>query len=216
MCKRRACARRRAQTTGCPCEAGKTQPEGFTLNLCYRTIQTSAEMKIRRIVVNDLMQQGYVYLLTEPVGRNFHPGFTPELTPKQMLNLGVFGGKYLTYCTDEFPADWFGGATLCAERHVSELNFFKVNASQPLRVWREKGWIYWEDPRGWFQWYCRYFRVGVVPMTSGKFGDGAHYGGTRRRLRNTVLTETGVAGGNSDRLYFTGPTTLEEYEAARC
>jgi hypothetical protein len=103
------------------------------------------------------MQQGYVYLLTEPVGRNFHPGFTPELTPKRMLNLGVFGGKYLTDCTDEFPADWFVGAKLCAERHVSEFNFFKVNASQPLRVWREKGWIYWEDPRGWFQWYCRYF-----------------------------------------------------------
>ncbi len=114
-------------------------------------------MKIRRVVVNDQMQQGYVYLLTQPVGRNFHSGFTPELTPKQMLNLGVFGGKYLTDCTDEFPADWFVGAKLCAAQHVPELNFFKVNASQPLQVWQAKGWIYWEDPRGWFQWYCRYF-----------------------------------------------------------
>ena len=112
---------------------------------------------MRRVIVNDLMQDGYVYLLTEPAGRNFHPEFHPELTPKQMLTLGVFGGKYMTDCTAEFPADWFVSAKLSHERHVPELNFFKVNASQPLHVWQRKGWIYREDPRGWFQWYCRYF-----------------------------------------------------------
>lgn len=114
-------------------------------------------MKKRRVVVNDLMQQGYVYELTEPVGRNFHPEFRPELTPKEMLQLGVFGGKYMTDCTAEFPADWFENARLCHEHHDPALNFFGVNASQPLSYWRKKGWIYAEDPRGWFQWYCRYY-----------------------------------------------------------
>lgn len=113
--------------------------------------------KARRIEVNDLMQRGYVYVLTEPTGQNFHPEFRPELTPKQMLELGVFGGKYMTDCTAEYPADWFENAKLCPERHDPKLNYFGVNASQPLSVWREKGWIYHEDPRGWFQWYCRYF-----------------------------------------------------------
>lgn len=115
-------------------------------------------MKPKLIVVNDLMQQGYTYLLTEPAGKNFHADFQPELTPKQMLELGVFGGKYMTDCTDEFPADWFAKARLCPERHDPELNCFGINASQPLSVWREKGWIYHEDPRGWFQWYCRYYQ----------------------------------------------------------
>ncbi len=110
-----------------------------------------------RIEVNDLMQQGYVYYLTEPAGQHFHPDFRPELTPKQMLTLGVFGGKYMTDCANEFPEDWFENARLCPERHDAGLNYFGVNASQPLSVWREKGWIYHEDPRGWFQWYCRYF-----------------------------------------------------------
>ena len=109
------------------------------------------------MVVNDLMQQGYVYYLTEPMGRNFHPDFHPELTPKQMLELGVFGGRYITDCTAEFPPAWFEHAKLCRERHDARLNYFKVNASQPLAVWREKGWLTREDPRGWFQWYCRYF-----------------------------------------------------------
>ncbi|MEP6635676.1 MAG: hypothetical protein ABJB97_03045 [Acidobacteriota bacterium] len=113
--------------------------------------------KPTRVVVNDLMQQGYVYVLTEPTGRNFHAEFHPELTPKQMLTLGVFGGRYMTDCTQEFPADWFRDARLCHGSHNPALNFFHVNASQPLHVWREKGWIYEEDPRGWFQWYCRYF-----------------------------------------------------------
>jgi hypothetical protein len=114
-------------------------------------------MKRRRIEVWDLMQQGYSYLLTEPTGRNFHPDFRPQLTPPQMLALGVFGGKYMTDCVHEFPADWFDDAKLCSKRHDPDLNCFGVNASQPLSVWRAKGWIYPEDPRGWFQWYCRYY-----------------------------------------------------------
>jgi len=113
--------------------------------------------KRRAVVVNDLMQQDYIYYLTEPTGKNFHPDFQPELTPKEMLELGVFGGKYMTDCESEYPKSWFAKAKLCHERHDSKLNYFGVNASQPLEVWRRKGWIYAEDPRGWFQWYCRYF-----------------------------------------------------------
>lgn len=114
-------------------------------------------MKRKRVVVADRMQKRYVYFLTEPAGKNFHPDFEPQLTPKQMLRLGVFGGKYMTDCRKEFPADWFARAKLCAERHDPKLNFFGVNASQPLSEWRRKGWIHEDDPRGWFQWYCRYY-----------------------------------------------------------
>jgi hypothetical protein len=114
-------------------------------------------MKPRWIEVNDKMQQNYAYLLTEPIGINFHSDFRPELTPKELLSLGVFGGKYMTDCTEEFPPDWFENAKLCSEKHNPKLNLFNVNASQPLAVWRKKGWIYTEDPRGWFQWYCRYY-----------------------------------------------------------
>jgi len=103
------------------------------------------------------MQTGYSYVLTEPIGKNFHANFTPDLTPKEMLELGVFGGKYMTDCREEFPADWFKNARLCTTHHDPESNLFGINASQPLSVWREKGWIYEEDPRGWFQWYCRYY-----------------------------------------------------------
>ena len=114
-------------------------------------------MKSIRVCVNDMMQTDYVYFLTEPMGKNFHPDFKPELTPKEMLELGVFGGKYMTDCTNEFPQDWFTNAKLCHVRHVPELNYFWVNASKPLSYWREKGWIHTDDPRGWFQWYCRYY-----------------------------------------------------------
>jgi hypothetical protein len=74
-----------------------------------------------------------------------------------MLALGVFGGKYMTDCVAEFPEEWFARARLCRERHDPGINYFRVLASQPLAMWRAKGWIYREDPRGWFQWYCRYY-----------------------------------------------------------
>jgi hypothetical protein len=114
-------------------------------------------MRRRRVTVNDLMQRGYTYECTAPVGRNFDPDFRPELTPSELLRLGVFGGKYMTDCRDEFPASWFTRAKLCHERHDPKLNYFGVNASQPLAVWRRNGWLHPDDPRGWFQWYCRYY-----------------------------------------------------------
>jgi hypothetical protein len=110
----------------------------------------------RTISAHDKMQKGYTYTLTAPVGRAFHSDFKPMLTPRQMLELGVFGGRYMTDCVTEFPKSWFAKAKLSAVRD-SKLNYFKVNASQPLKVWRQKGWINPQDPRGWFQWYCRYY-----------------------------------------------------------
>ena len=111
----------------------------------------------KTVTVNDKMQRNYVYEISEKQGKNFDKDFKPELTPKEMLALGVFGGKYMTDCKEEFPRDWFKQAKLCSKKHDAELNFFGVNASQSLSVWRERGWIHPDDPRGWFQWYCRYF-----------------------------------------------------------
>ncbi len=102
------------------------------------------------------MQKNYRYLLTEPMGQNFQSDFQPQLTPKEMLELGVFGGKYMNDCYDEFPVSWFENAKISTTKNI-QLNYFKVQASLPLSHWKEKGWIYNDDPRGWFQWYCRYF-----------------------------------------------------------
>lgn len=119
---------------------------------------------MRVIIVNDLMQHRYRYELVAPVAASFDPSFEPELSPKEMLQLGVFGGKYMTDCREEFPPDWFIDAKLCHECHDPKLNYFQINASQPLSVWRAKGWINEQhDPRGWFQWYCRYYMGRRLP-----------------------------------------------------
>lgn len=109
------------------------------------------------------MQTGYRYICIAPIGKQFHSDFKPDLTPQEMLQLGVFGGKYMSDCTKEFPASWFRGVRFSPERHDPTLNYFRVNASQPLSVWRKKGWIYKDDPRGWFQWYCRYYMGRRIP-----------------------------------------------------
>ena len=106
--------------------------------------------------VNDRMQSGYSYKLVAVVGRGFPLDFKPALSPAEMLKLGVFEGKYLNDCRDEFPAAWFNGARLSDEPDPS-INCFGVKSRQPLSVWRQKGWIIEPDPRGWFQWYCRYY-----------------------------------------------------------
>jgi hypothetical protein len=145
------------------------------------------------------------------MGRDSRPGFKPELTPKQMLELGVFGGKYMTDCRREFPASWFKKAKLCAERHEPSLNYFGVNASQPLSVWRKKGWIYHDDPRGWFQWYCRYY-------SGRRCGDDLRQIKRWRAVRRHLAQVKGIArraifvvAADSDRPCYTGPTIREKF-----
>jgi hypothetical protein len=109
------------------------------------------------------MQHNYRYACTASIGQDFSPDFAPDLSPKEMLALGVFGGKYMTDCRDEFPDSWFQHAKLATGKSDRTLNFFGVHASQSLSVWRANGWIYPDDPRGWFQWYCRYYMGRRIP-----------------------------------------------------
>ncbi len=121
---------------------------------------------MKTILVNDKMQRGYSYKLVAPVGRRFDPEFKPDFSPKEMLELGVFGGRYMRDCQAEFPKTWFKQAKFYPEGkpgHDKKLNYFGVDASQPLAVWQKKGWIYKDDPRGWFQWYCRYYLGRRIP-----------------------------------------------------
>lgn len=120
-------------------------------------------MRKRAVTVTDKMQRGYSYVLSAAPGRGFDPEFKPQLTPAQMLRLGVFGGKYMTDCRREFPKSWFTKARLSPRGYDRTCNFFGVDASQPLSEWRRKGWIHPDDPRGWFQWYCRYYMGRRMP-----------------------------------------------------
>lgn len=124
--------------------------------------------KAKTISYSDSMQKNYRYKLTESEGKNFDLEFKPDLTPKEMLKLGVFGGAYFIGVKDlipkDLPKDWFKNVKLSSDgKKHKEFNFFGVSASQPLSVWKKKGWIKKEDPHGWFQWYCRYYLGRRIP-----------------------------------------------------
>ncbi len=114
---------------------------------------------MRTITVHDSYQQNYTYTCIEPMGENFDPEFTPDVSPKEMLELWVFWGKYFSDTPPEFPDERWQWAKLAGVQntHDKSLNLYGVLASQPLSVWQEKWWIHPDDPRGWFQWYCRYY-----------------------------------------------------------
>ena len=101
------------------------------------------------------------------MGKDFMPGFEPKFTPKEMLAMGVFEGRYCNDCKDEFPADWFTEARV-SDRPNPELNYFGVKSRKPLSYWQEKGWIIGPDPRGWFKWYSRYYLGRRIPDIDAK------------------------------------------------
>jgi hypothetical protein len=114
-------------------------------------------MKIaQKVKVSDKMQTGYSYQLDAQAGEDFASNFRPFFSPQQMLEMGVFEGKYCNDCTNEFPSRWFENAKT-SDTPDPKINYFGVKSRQPLNHWRQKGWIFGPDPRGWFQWYCRYY-----------------------------------------------------------
>ncbi|MBZ0217084.1 MAG: hypothetical protein K8F25_11060 [Fimbriimonadaceae bacterium] len=114
------------------------------------------------ICVNDKMQQDYRYEIAASPGCDFAADFQPFFTPGDMLGHGVFEGKYCNDCRAEFPSDWFDHARL-SDVPDPGLNYFGIKSRQSLAHWREKGWIHGPDPRGWFQWYCRYYMGRRLP-----------------------------------------------------
>ena len=93
---------------------------------------------------------------------DFYKLFKPQLTPKKMLELGVFGGSYFGLKIKEYPKQWFKNAKISKDFDVS-LNRFRVKSGLSRKHWREKGWIFKQDPLGWFQWYCRYTMGRRIP-----------------------------------------------------
>ena len=93
---------------------------------------------------------------------DFYSIFKPDLTPKEMLELGVFGGTYFGDKIDEYPKSWFKKAKLSKKFDV-KLNRFRIKAGLSRKEWQDKGWIFKEDPLGWFQWYCRYSNGQRIP-----------------------------------------------------
>jgi hypothetical protein len=112
----------------------------------------------KTIKCQNKMDKNYSYSLAAPYGQVTIPGyFEPYFTPKEMLELGVFEGKYLNDCRGEFPQEWFLKAKVSVAKPDISCNYFKIKSRQSLKVWQEKGWLYGKDNRGWFQWFCRYY-----------------------------------------------------------
>ena len=122
------------------------------------------------VKVNDTMQTDYSYVLEKNINEDFIEKFKPELTPPEMLKLGIFEGKYLNDCVSEFPKEWFLESIdkLSFKKPDITLNQFKIKSRQSLKIWKEKGWLNKVkgqniDCRGWFQWYCRYYLGRRIP-----------------------------------------------------
>ena len=104
------------------------------------------------------------------------PGFRPRLSPEQMIRAGVFGGCYfnpsggkkgvkyprggIPVDHNEYPKAWFEGVPerkYISRRYCVPTNKYGVKAGQDQTFWEEKGWVADQDPRGWFQWYTRFY-----------------------------------------------------------
>ena len=141
------------------------------LNSSYSKSEKDYKVGTTVHAVNKIDKGKYSYLLEAPLGLIDNPKFDPYLSPQEMLELGVFEGKYLNDCVLEFPKEWFIKAiqadSLSPQGPDINCNYFKIKSRQSLAKWRENGWIpqIQDDPdnRGWFQWYCRYWIGRRIP-----------------------------------------------------
>ena len=102
------------------------------------------------------------FIKTKIIDIDIYKIFKPEISPKKMLELGVFGGSHFGSKIKEYPKSWLQKAKLSKNFDVN-LNRFKVKSGLSREHWMEKGWIFKEDPLGWFQWYCRFSMGRRIP-----------------------------------------------------
>ena len=123
-----------------------------------------AAMRKRTVTVNDKMQKGYRYVLSGSRRARLRSRIQAATDAgRDAAAWRVRAANIMTDCRREFPRSWFAHAKLSPRGRDPSLNFFGVDASQPLSEWRRKGWIHPDDPRGWFQWYCRYYMGRRMP-----------------------------------------------------
>lgn len=103
------------------------------------------------------------------------PEFRPNMSPKEVLQAGSFGGtyfrpiksgvtgkKYGSEVWKELPQEWLEGLDtkrqVCSSTYNERVNTYKVKCGGSLEMWEENGWMHKQDPYGWFQWYCRFYQ----------------------------------------------------------
>ena len=139
------------------------------------------------------------------------PEFRPNLSPKQILQLGSFGGTYFrpiksvvtgkTYGDEvwkELPADWLEGLDIETEvassHYDKEVNRYGVRSGASLEEWESKDWIVSQDPYGWFQWYCRFYQGRRTHDDDRQVGRWAKCAGERGRWKNNLISKIVKAG----------------------
>ncbi len=111
----------------------------------------------------------------KPVTLKFkdYPEFQPNLTPRQIFQLGSFGGTYWRPIYSEinkknykdvhktYPKSWWKGISeedLSSEEYDKTKNKYGVEVGTSLEFWENKKWIKESHPYGWVHWYCDFYR----------------------------------------------------------
>lgn len=139
-----------------------------------------------------------------------HPEFCPNMSPKEVLQAGSFGGTYFRpiYSSitkqhykdvhKELPQDWLQGLDM--HKQVSsavyreDVNTYKVKCGGSLEMWESSGWIKPQDPYGWFQWYCRFYQGRRTEDDARQISRWAKCAGVKGRWRNNLITKVVRAG----------------------
>ncbi|EDO46670.1 predicted protein, partial [Nematostella vectensis] len=134
-----------------------------------------------------------------------YPDFKPNLTPKEVMQAGSFGGTYFRPISSaitgerysgvwkEFPSDWFEGLTIgtqvASSKYNKDVNTYKVKCGGSLEMWESSGWINKQDPYGWFQWYCRFYLGRRTDDDERQIGRWCRCAGVKGRWRNNLITK---------------------------
>ncbi len=125
--------------------------------------------------------------------------FEPMFTPKEMLEKGIFGGTYFAELINhkDFPEEWFENieeSFYKSDKYLTKVNFFKIKSGQSQEEWEAKGWMHKDDPRGWFEWYCKYFLGRRHEDDERQIKRWAAFCGPKGRWRNIIYAKIHASG----------------------
>ena len=146
----------------------------------------------------------------EVISFSDRPDFQPNMTPREIFLEGSFGGSYwrpifssvvsksLSDQHLEFEEWWEGidDQMMADPEYDRKRNRYGVNCGTPLEMWESKGWMREQDPYGWVQWYCRFFKGRRSPDDERQIGRWKSFAGPKGRFRiqlmNRIISKEGT------------------------
>ena len=150
------------------------------------------------------------------------PDFCPNISPKQMFEMGIMGGSYFRDIVSPKTRKKYKNHNkkfsflkdiptfkISNQIYDKNINKYKVVVGTSYEYWMEKNWINENvDPYGWIEWYCNFWNGRRTYDDERQIKRWKGIAGVNGRFRKRLQNSINALGANDDTKFINIRQTL--------